>query len=316
MHQPGGADALRYEEIPDPTPGEGEVLVEVLAAGVNFIDVYHRTGFYPQPMPLIPGREGAGRILALGENVSEYRSGDLVAWEGVPGAYAEQVVVPAKRLVPVDGLDARHAAAVMLQGMTAHYLATSTVPLDVGDVCIVHAAAGGVGLLLVQIAKMRGAIVIGTAGTHEKAELARNAGADHVIVYTEQDFEKETKRITDDRGVRVVYDSVGSTTWASSLRCLHPLGTLVLFGQSSGPVPSIDPLMLSRHGSLFLTRPTLAHYTATREALLARARDILTWVKTGQLQLHIGGEFPLARAAAAHHALEGRQTTGKLLLIP
>lgn len=316
VHEPGGADALRYEEIPDPAPGAEEVLVEVLAAGVNFIDVYHRTGFYPLPLPLIPGREGAGRVLALGDHVSGFEPGDLVAWEGVPGAYAEQVVVPAKRLVPVDGLDARQGAAIMLQGMTAHYLATSTVPLDVGDVCVVHAAAGGVGLLLVQIAKMRGARVIGTAGTHAKAELARNAGADHVIVYTEQDFEKETKRITDGRGVRVVYDSVGRTTWESSLRCLHPLGTLVLFGQSSGAVPPIDPLMLSRNGSLFLTRPTLAHYTATREALLARARDITAWVKSGQLLLHIGGEYPLSRAGDAHRALEARETTGKLLLIP
>jgi NADPH2:quinone reductase len=239
-----------------------------------------------------------------------------VAWEGTPGGYAERAVVPADRLVSIDGLDARQGAAMMLQGLTAHYLASSTVALDVGDTCLVHAAAGGVGLLLVQIAKLRGATVIGTAGTHEKAELARNAGADHVIVYTEQDFEKETRRLTNGTGVRVVYDSVGLTTWESSLRCLRPLGTLVLFGQSSGAVPPIDPLMLNRNGSLFLTRPSNAHYTATHEVLLARTAELTTWLRDGQLELHIGGEFPLSRAADAHRELESRRTTGKLLLIP
>ena len=316
VHEPGGVDALRYEEVPDPSPGEHEVLVAVEAAGVNFIDVYHRTGLYPLPLPIALGREGGGHVLEAGRDVSDFEPGDLVAWEGTPGSYAERVVVPAKRLIALDGLSPRQGAAIMLQGLTAHYLACSTVPLQPGDVCLVHASAGGVGLLLVQIAKMRGATVIGTAGTHEKATLARNAGADYVIVYTEQDFEQETKRITNGAGVRVVYDSVGRTTWEGSLRCLRPLGTLVLFGQSSGPVPPLDPLMLSRNGSLFLTRPTLAHYTTTREALVARASDVTAWVRGGQLDVHIGGEFPLSHAAEAHRQLESRQTTGKLLLIP
>lgn len=316
VHEPGGVDALRYEDVPDPSPGEHEVLVAVEAAGVNFIDVYHRTGLYPLPLPIALGREGAGRVLEVGRSVSDFKPGDLVAWEGVPGSYAERVAVSAKRLIALDGLSPRQGAAIMLQGLTAHYLACSTVPLQPGDVCLVHAAAGGVGLLLVQIAKLRGATVIGTAGTHEKAALARNAGADHVIVYTEQDFEPETRRITNGEGVRVAYDSVGRTTWEGSLRSLRPLGTLVLFGQSSGPVPPVDPLMLSRNGSLFLTRPTLAHYTATREALVARANDVTAWVRGGQLAVRIGAEFPLSDAAQAHRQLESRQTTGKLLLFP
>ncbi len=317
VHAPGGADALHHEDIPEPSPGPSEALVEVEAAGINFIDVYVRSGLYRAPLPLTLGREGAGHVIDVGEDVTEFRAGDRVVWEGVPGAYAQRAVVPANRLVRLpDALSARDGAAVMLQGMTAHYLACSAGPLERGDTCLVHAAAGGVGLLLVQIAKMRGATVIGTTGTHEKAELARSVGADHIIVYTEQDFEAETKRITYGEGVRVVYDSVGRSTFDSSLRCLARLGTLVLYGQSSGPVPPIDPQRLNAGGSLFLTRPTLAHYTFTRDALLARANDVLEWVQSGRLVLHIGGEFPLARAGVAHQLLESRSTTGKLILLP
>ncbi|MGH7502194.1 MAG: quinone oxidoreductase family protein [Longimicrobiales bacterium] len=317
VHAPGGADALHHEDIPEPSPGPSEALVEVEAAGINFIDVYVRSGLYRAPLPLTLGREGAGHVIDVGEDVTEFRAGDRVVWEGVPGAYAQRAVVPANRLVRLpDALSARDGAAVMLQGMTAHYLACSAGPLERGDTCLVHAAAGGVGLLLVQIAKMRGATVIGTTGTHEKAELARSVGADHIIVYTEQDFEAETKRITYGEGVRVVYDSVGRSTFDSSLRCLARLGTLVLYGQSSGPVPPIDPQRLNAGGSLFLTRPTLAHYTFTRDALLARANDVLEWVQSGRLVPHIGGEFPLARAGVAHQLLESRSTTGKLILLP
>jgi NADPH:quinone reductase len=315
IHQPGGAEAMRVETVPVPRPGAGEALVRLQAAGVNFIDVYKRTGLYTIPLPSTLGEEGAGTVVAVGEGVADVRAGDRVAWAGAMGAYAEYAVVPAAKLVPLpDGVDATLGAAVMLQGMTAHYLAASTYPLREGDRCLVHAAAGGVGLLLVQIAKRRGAHVIATAGSDEKAELARAAGADDVIVYTRDDFAAETKRITGGRGVHVVYDSVGKTTFLPGLDLLVPRGMMVLFGQSSGPVAPVDPQLLNQKGSLFLTRPTLGHYVATRDELLWRAGELFAWIAAGELSVRIGAEFPLADAAEAHRALEGRRTTGKVLL--
>jgi NADPH2:quinone reductase len=317
VHSPGGPEALRYEDVDTPVPRSGEALVKIEAAGVNFVDVYQRTGLYKIPMPATLGQEGAGVVSAVGDGVTAVRVGERVAYTGVLGAYAEYAVVPAERLVALpDGVSARQAAAAMLQGMTAQYLATSTWTLRVGQTCLVHAAAGGVGLLLCQIAKMRGARVIGTTSTEEKAALARGAGADEVILYTRQDFEEETKRLTGFRGVHVVYDSVGKTTFLKGLNCLVPRGMMVLFGQSSGPVDPIDPQVLSQRGSLFLTRPTLAHYILTRQDLLARAGEVLGWVRDGRLKLRIDREYPLASAADAHRALEGRETTGKVLLIP
>lgn len=308
---------MRVEDVPVPQPGRGEALVKLEACGVNFIDVYKRTGLYPVPVPATLGEEGAGEVVAAGEGVTEVRAGDRVAWAGALGAYAEYAVVPAARLVPVPAaVPAREAAAVMLQGMTAHYLATSTYPLRAGDRCLVHAAAGGVGLLLVQIAKRRGALVIGTAGSDEKAALAREAGADATIVYTRQDFVAETRRLTGGAGVQVVYDSVGRTTFLPGFDALAPRGMMALFGQSSGPVEPLDPQLLNRKGSLFLTRPTLAHYTATREELLARAGDLFAWMAAGELSVRVGAELALADAAEAHRALEGRRTTGKVILRP
>jgi NADPH2:quinone reductase len=317
VHATGGPDVLRYEDVAQPAPGPGQVLVKVEAAGVNFIDIYQRRGLYPVPLPFTPGQEAAGTVTAVGPGVTEVKPGDRVAYTGVLGAYAEYAVVPAERVVVLpEGIDARQGAAAMLQGMTAHYLACATYPLKAGDTCLVHAAAGGVGLLLCQIAKRRGARVIGTVSTREKAARAREAGADEVILYTEQDFEAEVKRLTQGAGVNVVYDSVGQTTFAKSLDCLAPRGMLVLYGQSSGPVGPFDPQLLSQKGSLFLTRPSLVHYVATRAELLARAGEVLGWIRAGTLKLRIGRELPLAQAAAAHRALEGRETTGKVLLIP
>lgn len=314
-HTHGDADAMRVETIPVPQPGPGEALVRVEAAGVNFIDVYKRTGAYKIPLPSTLGEEGAGVVVAAGDNVAEVQLGDRVAWAGALGAYAEYAVVPANRLVPLPaGISATQGAAIMLQGMTAHYLATSTYPLQGGDTCLVHAAAGGVGLLLVQIAKHRGAIVIATAGTEAKAELARAAGADATIIYTRDDFVAETRRITEGRGVQVVYDSVGASTFAGGLDVLARRGTMVLFGQSSGPVPPLDPQVLNQKGSLFLTRPTLAHYIATRDELLERTSDLFAWMAAGKLDVRIGAEFSLESASDAHRALEGRQTTGKVVL--
>jgi NADPH2:quinone reductase len=316
FHAPGGAETLRVETVPVPRPGAGEALVRLEASGVNFIDVYKRTGLYPVPLPATLGEEGAGTIVALGEDVQGVAIGGRVAWTNVLGAYAEYATVPAAKLVPLPAaVDARLGAAVMLQGMTAHYLATSTYPLREGDRCVVHAAAGGVGLLLVQIAKRRGAWVIGTAGSDEKAELARAAGADEVIVYTRDDFAGEVRRLSAGRGVQVVYDSVGQSTFLPGLDVLAPRGMMVLFGQSSGPVPPVDPQLLNRKGSLFLTRPTLAHYVATREELLWRAGELFSWIADGTLDVRVGAEFPLADAAEAHRALEGRRTTGKVLLL-
>ncbi len=317
VHQPGGPEVLRYEELPTPEPKAGEALVELEASGVNFIDVYKRAGLYKLPLPATLGEEGAGRVVAVADGVSDVRVGDRVAWAGVLGSYAEFALVPAARLVSLPSeISATQAAALMLQGMTAHYLACSTYALRPGDRCLVHAAAGGVGLLLVQIAKKRGARVIATVGSEEKGELAREAGADGVILYTRQDFVAETKRLTDGRGVHVVYDSVGRSTFLPGLDVLVPRGTMVLFGQSSGPVAPLDPQLLNQKGSLYLTRPTLHHYTSSREELLWRAREIFTWVASAELTLRIGAEYPLRAAAEAHRALEGRRTTGKVLLRP
>ena len=317
VHAFGGPEVLKFEEVPDPAPGPGEAVVRVEAAGVNFIDVYHRTGAYKAPLPSTLGQEGAGTVEAVAPDVEFVAPGDRVAWASVSGAYAEKAAVPAARLVRIPvGLTARQAAAAMLQGMTAHYLACSTYPLKSRDACLVQAAAGGVGLLLVQIAKLRGATVIGTVSSAEKARLARGAGADATVDYTKEDFEAAARRLTDGRGVHVVYDSVGRSTFQKSLASLAPRGMLVLFGQSSGAVDPLDPQVLAQRGSLYLTRPTLAHYVASREELLARAVEVLGWVRDGTLKLRIEHEFPLAEAAEAHRALEGRQTTGKILLIP
>lgn len=317
VHQYGGPEALHYEQAPFPEPGVGEARVKIEAAGVNFIDVYHRTGLYLGQLPITPGVEGAGVVDALGPNVSEMKPGDRVAYAMQQGSYAEYAVVPVAKLVPIpDTIDTRSAAAVMVQGMTAHYLSQSTYSLQPGDTALVHAAAGGVGLLLVQMAKRCGARVIGTVSTEEKARLAREHGADEVILYTQADFEAETRRLTDGLGVNVVYDSVGKTTFDKSLNCLRPRGYMVLYGQSSGPVSPLDPQVLAAKGSLFLTRPSLAHYAADRAELLGRAGDVFEWMAAGALQVRIDQTFPLAEAAEAHRYLEGRKTRGKLLLIP
>ena len=319
VHQFGGPEALVYEEVDDPRAGPGQAVVRIEASGLNFIDVYHRTGFYklPTPPPFTLGQEAAGTVIAIGDGVSEAAVGDRVAYCGTQGAYAEQAAVPAARLVKLpDGVSTRQGAAVMLQGMTAHYLACSTRPLGPGDACLVHAAAGGVGQLLCQIAKLRGARVFATVSTEEKAELARQCGADEVILYSRQEFEDEVKRATGGRGVQVVYDSVGRTTFDKSLTCLEPRGMMVAFGQASGAVPPLEVGRLAALGSLYLTRPTLGHYIATREELTARASDLFGWLAAGELEVRIGAEFPLRHAADAHRALEGRQTTGKVLLIP
>ena len=315
IHEVGGAESLRADSIPVPQPGSGDVLVGVEAAGVNFIDIYKRTGLYKVPLPATLGEEGAGTVVAIGPDVRDFKAGQRVAWSGSLGSYAEFALVPAAKLVRIpDGIATATAAALMLQGSTAHYLATSTWPLRRGDTCLIHAAAGGVGLLLVQIAKRAGARVIGTAGTDDKARLARDAGADDVIVYTRESFTDEVRRITEGLGVDVIYDSVGRTTFLPGLDLLRPRGLMVLFGQSSGPVDPVDPQILARKGSLFLTRPTLAWYTATPEELRSRADDLFAWVAAGQLSVRIGAEFPLEGAADAHRALEGRRTAGKVLL--
>ena len=317
VHAHGGPEVLELDEIPVPVPGPGQALVRIEAAGVNFIDIYHRNGLYKVPLPFVPGQEGAGVVTAVGPDAAGAAIGDRVGYTGVLGAYAEFAAVPADRLVPLPaGVTARQAAAALLQGLTAHYLATSTYRLAAGETCLVHAAAGGLGLLLCQIAKRLGARVIGTVSTEAKAQLVRAAGADEVILYTQQDFEAEVKRLTGGAGVRVVYDSVGKTTFDKSLNCLTRRGMLVLCGQSSGPVLPLDPQVLNQKGSLYLTRPTLAHYTATREELLARAGEVLGWVADGSLAVRIGREYPLADAAEAQRALAGRETTGKVLLLP
>ncbi|MBI2505953.1 MAG: quinone oxidoreductase [Candidatus Latescibacteria bacterium] len=317
FHQYGGPEVLVYEEAPEPIPAAGQALVQIEAIGLNYIDTYHRAGLYPVALPCIPGMEAAGTVSALGEGVQEVQVGDRVAYAGALGAYAQQAAVPAARLVPLPAqVDFQTAAAAMLQGMTAHYLVHGSYALKQGDIALIHAAAGGVGLLLVQMARQRGARVIATVSTAEKEALARQAGAHEVIRYTEQDFEPEVKRLTGGRGVDVVYDSVGKTTFDKGLNVLRPRGYMVLFGQSSGPVPPLDPGVLNTKGSLFLTRPTLVHYTSTRPELLARATEVLSWLGEGKLELRIGARFPLAQAAEAHRALQGRLTTGKVLLLP
>ncbi|MGH7579156.1 MAG: quinone oxidoreductase family protein [Gemmatimonadales bacterium] len=316
-HAAGGPEVLRLEEVPIPVPGPGQVVIRVEAAGVNFVDVYHREGLYPVAHPFTPGREAAGIVERIGDGVTTCRIGDRVASESLTGGYADYALAAAERTVPLPGgIDSRIAAAVILQGLTAHYLAFSTYPLRSGDTCLVHAAAGGVGLLLCQIARRVGARVIGTVSTDEKARLAREAGAHEVIVYTREDFRTETMRITGGAGVQVVYDSVGRTTFLEGLDCLAPRGMMVLYGQSSGPVATLDPQILNQKGSLYLTRPTLANYVRTREELLQRSEVLFGWVAEGSLSVRIGREFPLAAAAEAHTELEARRTTGKVLLIP
>ncbi len=314
--QTGGPEVLQLTDVPTPAPGPTEVLVRVEAAGLNFIDVYQRTGLYPLPLPLPIGLEGAGTVEQVGGAVGDVKVGARVAWAGVPGSYATHVVAPAERLVPVpDAVPTNAAAALLLQGMTAHYLTKTIFPLRPGHVALVHAAAGGVGLLLIQLAKRAGALVIGTVSTKAKATLAKEAGADHLVNYRIADFAAEAKRLTGGRGVDVVYDSVGKTTFDGSLDALATRGHLVLYGQSSGVVRTLDLARLAK-GSYSITRPSLHHYTATRAELLSRAGDLLEMVGAGQLHVRIDRTFPLAQAADAHRALEGRETTGKVLLIP
>ncbi|PWT92195.1 MAG: NADPH:quinone reductase [Blastocatellia bacterium] len=313
----GGPDVLTPADVPKPTTKPHEALVQIKAAGVNFIDVYLREGRYPAQIPFVNGQEGAGVVTEVGADVTTLKPGDRVAYTGSMGSYAEYAAVPAARLVKIpEGLDFQQAAAAMLQGMTAHYLSHSTYKLQSGETALVHAAAGGVGALLVQMCKRIGARVIATAGNKDKAQIACDAGADECIIYTEADFETETKRLTADQGVHVVYDGVGAATFDKDLNVLRSRGFLVLFGGSSGPVPPFDLIKLSQKGSLYITRPTLVHYTATREELEWRASDVLGWVASGELKLRLYKTYPLREAAQAHRDLEGRKTSGKLLLIP
>jgi NADPH:quinone reductase len=311
----GGPEAMVFTEHPDPVPSFGQVLVQVAAAGVNFVDIYRRSGVYPQPVPYVPGSEGAGTVLAVGEGVTGFSAGDRVAWAEGPGSYAEQVTVDARQAVPVpDGVDLKVAAAVMLQGLTAHYLCHSTYPVTEGTVAVVHAAAGGVGLLLTQMIKSLGGTVIATTSSTEKAALARQAGADFLATYA--DFPGVVREETSGRGADVVFDGVGKDTFDASLSALRPRGMLVLFGGSSGQVPPFNPQRLNSGGSLFLTRPTLAHYVADRAELLWRSGDLLRWIAKGELNVRIGTEYPLTDAPRAHEDLAGRRTTGKLILVP
>jgi NADPH:quinone reductase len=317
IQQTGGPEVLTLVDLPVPTPGPGEVLIKIAASGVNFIDIYYREGRYKTALPFIDGQEAAGTVEAVGNGVTTFKPGDPVAWCNILGSYAEYAVIAADRVVPVPKhLDLKLAAAVMLQGMTAHYLVHSTFPLKAGDTALIHAAAGGVGLLLTQMASQIGARVIATTSTEEKAALAREAGASDVILYTQSDFESETKRLTNGRGVDVVYDSVGKTTFEKSLNVLRPRGMMVLFGGSSGAVPHFDLIELSTKGSLFVTRPTLKHYVLTREDLLARAEDVLNAVDAGKLKVRMEHTYPLSEAAQAHIDIASRKTTGKLLLVP
>ena len=320
VEQVGGPEVIEGVEVPDPAPSAGELLVRVGAAGVNFIDTYQRSGLYPVPLPHHLGLEGAGTVVEVGEGVTGFAPGDRVAWADAPGSYAELAVVPAERAVPVpDGVGVDEAAAVMLQGMTAHYLTHDTFPLAPGHRCLVHAGAGGVGLLLVQLARMRGAEVFATAGTEEKRELARSTGAHHVVPYLDSsgsDFGDAVEAIAGPHALDVVYDGVGQQTFTRGLSLLRPRGTMVTFGNASGPVEAVSPLALSQGGSLYLTRPTLWHYVTDRPDLLRRAGDVLGWVRDGRLDVRIGGRLPLAEAASAHRLLEGRRTTGKVLLAP
>lgn len=317
ISESGGPEKLHVTELDTPKPGEGELLVDVAAVGVNFIDTYQRSGFYPMDFPFTPGLEGAGIVSALGPGVDGFEVGDRVAWSAALGSYAEQNTIPAASAVPIpDGVDTRTAAAVLLQGLTAHYLATDTYPLTESDTCLIHAGAGGVGLLLTQIAVMKGARVITTVGTHDKAELSKQAGADHVIVYTETDFKEAVDGLIGEKTVDVVYDGVGAATFERGLDVLRTRGTMATFGNASGPVPEVSPLILMQKGSLFLTRPTLAHYVPTRDVLLRRANDLFDWIESGDLNVRIGAEYSIEDAADAHTALEDRETTGKVLILP
>ena len=313
----GSPEALEVVDLPQPTPGSKQALVKIEASGINFIDVYHRTGLYKADLPFTPGMEAAGVVEAVGPDVTEVAVGDRVAYAMVRGSYAEYAVVPTWQLVKVpDGISLETAAAAMLQGMTAHYLTHSTFPLKPGHTALLHAAAGGAGLLIAQMGKMLGARVIGTVSTEAKAALAREAGVSDVILYTRQDFESEVKRLTDNRGVDVVYDSVGQTTFLKGLNCLRPRGMMALFGQSSGPVDPFDPGLLAAKGSLFLTRPTLANYAVTRDELMWRAGDVLNWIQSGALKIRVEKTYKLGQAPQAHRDLEGRKTSGKILLLP
>jgi len=315
--QVGGPEALKLVELPIPKPKPNEAVIQIKAAGVNFVDVYFREGRYPAPLPFVVGLEGAGVVTAVGSEAKGVKVGDRVAYTGVLGSYAEYAAVPAERLVLIpDQVDFNHAAAAMLQGMTAHYLSHSTYKLQSGETALIHAAAGGVGLLLVQMAKKIGARVIGTVGSEEKARLAREAGADECIIYTKTDFETETLRLTDGKKVHVVYDGVGKDTFDKGLNVLRPRGYMVLYGGASGPVPPFDLMRLTQKGSLFVTRPTHANYTATREELEQRSGDVMRMIVAGDLKLRIHHTYPLEEAQQAHRDLEGRKTTGKLLLIP
>ena len=317
IHQVGGPETMQLEEIPQPEPARGETRVRLEAIGVNYIDTYHRTGLYPLDLPFTPGIEGAGVIQEVEPSVEDFRVGDRVAFANSLGAYSEEKIVAAKDLAKLpEGMESRTAAAAMVQGITAHYLTHSTFPLGPGHKVLIHAAAGGVGLLLVQLAKRFGATVFGTVSNEEKAEAARAAGADHVILYTQTDFATEVKKLAHGKGVDVVYDSVGKETYERSMACLVPRGMLVLYGNASGPVPPIDPLSLAKGGSIFLTRPTVAHYTRDRREFLGRVEEIFSWIQSGELRLTIDRALPLSGAAEAHRLLEGRKTKGKLLLVP
>ncbi|MBV8903854.1 MAG: quinone oxidoreductase [Acidobacteriia bacterium] len=311
IEETGGPEKLKYKEVKQPAPGSGEVLIKIAAAGVNYIDTYFRTGLYKIDLPAVLGSEGAGTVTALGPNVEDLAAGDRVAYANVRGSYAEYAVIPAWQAVKIpDDVDFPTAAGVMLQGLTAHYLTHSTFPLGAGDRCLIHAAAGGVGTLLVQMAKMRGAHVIATVGDEAKAKIVQDLGADDIIIYTRDDFVPQAK------GTHVVYDSVGKDTFEKSLDCLQPRGLMVSFGNSSGPVPPVSPLVLSQKGSLFLTRPTLAHYTANREELEWRASDVFSWLSSGKLSFHLHKTYPFREAGQAHIDLQGRKTAGKLVLVP
>ncbi len=317
VQKSGGPEVLTLVDLPAPKPKPNEAVVKVSAAGVNYIDVHIREGLYPSSLPFVIGQEASGIVSEIGADVKSFKPGDRVAYTGIRGSYAEYAAVPADRLVLLPpGISEQQAAAAMLQGMTAHYLVYDTYPLKKGETALIHAAAGGVGLLLVQMAKNIGARVIASAGTEEKAKLARAAGADEVILYAQQDFEVETKRLTDGKGVHVIYDGVGKTTFDKDLNVLRPRGYLVLFGAASGPVPLFDVGKLAQKGSLFVTRPTLLHYMAAHEELQKRATDVLTMIATGKVKLRIEHIYPLREAQQAHRDLEGRKTTGKLLLIP
>ena len=317
VEQFGGLEALSYKDIPVPEPQDGEARVKIEVIGVNFLDIYQRMGRYPGSLPFTLGQEAAGIVDAVGQNVTDIKAGDRVAYASVQGSYAEYAIVPVWRLVPVPaGIDLEQATAAMVQGITAHYLAFSTYPLKEGETALIHAAGGGTGQLLVQIAKRCGARVIGTVSTEEKASLARAAGADEVILYTQTDFETDVKRLTNHAGVDVVYDSVGKDTFEKSLNCLRRRGYMVLYGASSGAAAAVDPQILNAKGSLYLTRPYIGHYTADRAELLGRANDVFNWIATGELRVRIDQTFSLARVAEAHRYLEGRQSKGKILLIP